>query len=95
LRNGQLRRGSNLSEEFTRPVAEEVDWEGALSDDDEDEPVIHRGLGLEPIPDASPPPMEFGRSPSRYDRAKSPLGEDGLAISLGRRGRKGSVIQLD
>ncbi|KAK8869777.1 hypothetical protein IAR55_000345 [Kwoniella newhampshirensis] len=36
LRGGPLRRGSNLSEDFTRGVdEEEVDWNGSISDEDD------------------------------------------------------------
>ncbi|WVQ98761.1 hypothetical protein IAU59_005892 [Kwoniella sp. CBS 9459] len=48
---GPLRRGSNLSEEFTRGVEEEeVDWNGPISDEDdyEDEPPRGAAVGLTP-----------------------------------------------
>jgi hypothetical protein len=80
-RHDPIRRGSNLSEDFTRGVQEEVDWDEALSDEEE---YIGQPIQLAGLPAAVPPtPRSPSRSSSRLshsplrpmhiDRARSPL----------------------
>ncbi|WRT67169.1 uncharacterized protein IL334_004135 [Kwoniella shivajii] len=56
LRSGPMRRNSNLSEEYTRPIdraldEEEVDWNGPISDDDD---YDESSSSSRPIPPSAP-----------------------------------------
>ncbi|WWD15949.1 hypothetical protein CI109_100373 [Kwoniella shandongensis] len=67
LRGGPLRRGSNLSEEFTRNVDEEIDWAGSISDEDDYDDTMPSTL----------PPSAPNLTPG-WRRARG----DGLALDI-------------
>ncbi|OCF35480.1 CAMKK/ELM protein kinase [Kwoniella heveanensis BCC8398] len=73
---GPLRRGSNLSEEFTRGVEEEeVDWNGPISDDDEYEEPPRAGSTTSGLTPSAP---NFSSS----WRRSSSSSRDGLGLDM-------------
>ena len=78
-----VRRGSNLSEDLPRRVQEEVDWDEAISDEEEyvGEPIPERAVTAPSTPiikHRSPSQSSSGLShsplrPMHVDRARSPL----------------------